>query len=101
MEKYISYRESDAGELRYYILQKEFPHFIGEISTKPEKRLVGATAVPGYNLWIVFGWCLRGQSLPSYKDVSEMILTTMNDMASWYVAERIAKDEKRYSKFKI
>lgn len=101
MERYITFRDEEDKKPKYYILQRDFPHFIGEVSTTPDKHLVGATPIPGYKLWIVFQFCLRGKSVPSYRDLESIILNTMNDMASWYFQNRIETDQKRFLKFKI
>lgn len=102
MEKYITYRESDIdGNFRYFICQKEHPHFVGEIVTVPKKMFIESTPISGYNLWICFSWTLRGAMIPSYKNVEDMMRITMEDMALWFLDKRIKNDEKKYTKFKI
>lgn len=102
MSPFITYREADNnGQLQYYILQKEHPHFIGVISTSPTKLLVPAIPITAHNLWVVFDGTLRGSLIPSYLNVGEEIKSVMMDMAQWYYANRIAVEPKKYKKFKV
>lgn len=101
MDAFITYREKDIDGLQYYILQKEFPHFICKISFKPDKIFVNAVPIAGYKMWLVFNYCLRGKYLPSFKEIDKLILTVMEEMALWFLVNRILQDEKRYKKFKI
>lgn len=102
MNPYITFRDRDKnGELKYYILQREFPHYLCVISGMPEKLFVAASAVAGYNLYIVFSGSLRGGLIPSYKNVDKEIMLVMEDMALWYYANRILMEEKKFKKFKI
>lgn len=101
MDKFITFREAKDGVLQYYILQREFPHFIGKISEFPDKVLVFSFPVAGYNLWVSFGYTLRGKYIPSYPNVEKEIQQCLSDMALWFLDNRINQDKKRYAKFKI
>lgn len=102
MEAYISFRDTDEDNvLQYYILQRDFPHYLGVISVMPVAETLACVAVPGYSLWIVFDGTLRGNMIPGYKDVAEEIQSTYEHMAEWFRDSRIMVDEKRYKKFKI
>jgi hypothetical protein len=102
MTPYITFREmDDTGNLQYYILQREFPHYIGVIRTIPLARSLVEVHVSGYNLYLSFAGTLRGNMIPSFKDaIKEMVIVYQN-MATWYLDNRITKDEKRFKKFKI
>jgi hypothetical protein len=101
MNSYITYRDFDVeGELQYFILQREFPHYIGFISTYPKESIVYPIQITGYYLWVAFAGTLRGNLVPNYKSVSEDINLILNDMAVWYYANRIVTNPKKYKKFK-
>ena len=102
MNKYITFRDNDNdGVLQYYILQREFPHYVGLISSIPIPEAMCCSPIPGYNMYVVFSGTLRGNIVPSYKDIVKEIESVFDDMATWYYSERIMKDEKKYKKFKI
>lgn len=99
---YISYRDTnESGELLYFIVQKEFPHFQVIVSDTPKKVFVECVPVSGYNLYLVFGGVLRGFMIPSYKNVDEEIKEVMINMSNWFVENRILPNEKKYKKWKI
>lgn len=101
MTPYITYRDKDEkGNLQYYILQRNFPHFVSVISAIP-KTGTWQSAVAGYNLWVIFNGTLRGNMIPDYKNISEEIQMVLDSMAGWYCSERIVPDPKRFKKFKI
>lgn len=98
---YITYREEDEGILKYFILQKDFPHNIGVVATQPNIESLVQSTVAGYNLWIVFVGTLRGNFVAVYPNYEKDMQQIFDNMALWFVAERILKDQKRYEKFKI
>lgn len=101
MNPFITFRDKDdEGNLQYYILQRDFPHFVGVVSTKP---LAGnwSSAVAGHQLWVVFSGTLRGNVIPSYQNVSDQIQLCLDNMSVWFHSERVLMDEKRFKKFKI
>jgi len=101
MQPFITYREKDeSGNLQYYILQKDFPHLVGRLDAKPSEGS-WCSPVAGYNLWVVFNYTLRGKMIPSYKNISEQISAVLDSMATWFFAQRILLEEKKYKKFKI
>jgi len=101
MNPFITYRDKDAeGNLQYYILQRDFPHLIGRLSTVPIAGTWRST-VAGYNLYVIFDGTLRGNMVPGYRDISDEIQTVFDNMAAWFWAERIVPDPKRFKKFKI
>jgi hypothetical protein len=101
MSPYITYRDIDQdGKLGYYILQREFPHYIGIISEHSKESVVPSIQITNYYLWVIFNGTLRGNLIPGYKNIAEDIKFVVNDMAIWYYAMRIVPNEKKYKKFK-
>ncbi len=100
MIPYITYRELENGHLQYYILQKEFPHYIGVISSHPINQTICQIPIPGYNLWVVFGGTLRGNMIPNYKDIQNEIDIEFQKMSIWFLTERIQSELKRFNKWK-
>ena len=101
MQKYVTFRDvNDFGELQYYILQREFPHYLSVISTFPRESIISSIPITNYYLWVVFNGTLRGNLIPSHKNTLEDIKFVLNDMAIWYYANRIVPNEKKYKKFK-
>lgn len=52
-------------------------------------------------MYVNFNGTLRGNLIPSYNDVLKEIDIIMEDMAIWFLNNRILADQKKYSKFKI
>jgi len=102
MQTHITFSEkTEDGEFQYFVLQKEFPHYLGQILTYPKKNIFPASAVAGYNFWVSFTGTLRGGFIPSYKDVAIEVSAALDKMALWYLDQVIMQDELRYKKFKI
>lgn len=101
MQKYITFKDfNNVGELNYFILQRDFPHYLARISTFPNDIIVPSIPITNYYLWIVFNGTLRGNLIPSHKNTLEDIKFVINDMAIWYYANHIVPNEKKYKKFK-
>jgi len=101
-QKYLTYRENDSeGRLCYYILQKEFPHYKGIISLGVLGGVLYSAPVPDYNMYVNFAGTLRGNFVPSYKDVMNEIEVIFNDMANWFLNNRVLAEPKKYLKYKI
>lgn len=101
MIPYITYREPDAdGNMLYFILQKDFPHFLCEVSERPIVNFFQPVPINEYNLYIIFNATLRGNVIPSYQQIGEEIKAVMHDMATWFYNERIIPNEKKYKKWK-
>jgi hypothetical protein len=97
---YITFRDTDKlGELQYYILQRDFPHYVGCISSVPVNWAIIQVGIPGYNLWVVFSGVLQGNFIPSYADVKDELSLVFGAMAQWYLTNRILTDEKKYKKW--
>lgn len=102
MQPFITFRDKDKnGNLQYYILQRDYPHYVGVIASE---RVVGAIAeavIPGYSLYVTFSGVLQGNYIPMYKDSKNEAQQILDNMAAWFWSERIAMDKKRFKKFKI
>ncbi len=99
-QPFITFRELEDGRLQYYILQKEFPHYLGVISSHPVKSTLCQISIPGYDMWVVFGGTLRGKMIPNYKDVKNDIDVAFHNMAIWFLTERIQAEPKKFNKWK-
>lgn len=101
MSPFITYKDADSsGELQYYILQREYPHYVGIVYTHKKDTLIPSIQVTGYYLWIVFDGSLRGKIIPGYRAIQDEIFQTINSMADWFYQYRIIPEEKKYKKFK-
>lgn len=102
MNPYITYREeNDKGELVYFILQKEFPHYKVIVSEIPINVLVSAMPITDYKLFLIFNGTLRGNLIPSYQNVDKEISNVMMSMANWFYENRILIEPKKYKKWKL
>ena len=102
MNPYITFRDKDKnGDLQYYILQRDFPHYVGRIVVSPKQGALINQSIAGYNLWVCFDGTLRGNFIPSYSTVTEEISNVYFNMAAWFYSERIVMDKNRFKKFKI
>lgn len=101
MIPFITFRETENGQLNYYILQKAFPHFVGRISNNPYEEAIFKAPIPGYNMIVILQGSLRGGEIPNYKDVVNEIEGVMNNMAAWFYTDRIIGNEGKFKKFKI
>lgn len=101
MSDYITYREQVGEEMGYFILQKEFPHFCGQISERPIVNFIQPCPIAGYGLYVIFHGTLRGNVIPSYKNVGEEIALVMQDMALFFLDNRILQNPKKYKKWLI
>lgn len=100
--KYITYREADnVGELKFYILQKTYPHYTFEVSTYPIERIFPAHQISGYYLWICFAGTIMGNLiLPSLAIQEKQINCVAEDVVNWFYQHRIIPQEKKYKKYK-
>ncbi len=102
MSDFITFRELDAdGKFAYYILQKDFPHYIGVIYPFPKKNFIEPSPIAGYNLWVTFNGTLRGLVIPAYKNIADEIVIVLDKMANWYLQQRVLPEQKKYKKYKI
>ena len=103
MTPYITFRESDnEGNLRYYILQKAFPHFLGAITYLPiDNAIIHSAPISDYNMYVSFSGTIKGNVIPLLNSIDKEAESIMADMAQWYYQNRIMVDEKRFKKWKI
>lgn len=101
--KYITFREpNDKGSLLYYILQKAFPHFQAVLSIVPANGSLADSPIAGYHLYVVIEGTIRGKNIiPAFNNVTVEMQAVANDMAAWYLENRILPDERKYKKWKI
>jgi hypothetical protein len=100
MQPFITFREMDeSGTLRYYILQREHPHFIGEIRYAPSG--IAHAQVPSHDLWICFCGTLQGFVLPARTTVIEELNSVLEKMSVWFHHNRISPNPKKYAKWHL
>lgn len=101
--KYLTFREpNEKGNLLYYVLQKAFPHFQAVLSVNPSDKGLAVSPIAGYHLYVVIHGTLRGKNvIPVYNHVEGEMQSVANEMALWYLENRILVDEKKYKKWKI
>jgi hypothetical protein len=101
MNQFITFREEINNETGYFILQRDFPHYLCRIAEQPIVNFIQPIPITNYNLWLIFNATLRGNYIPSYKDIGAEIISVMNSMATWFFENRILPNEKKYKKWKI
>lgn len=102
MTPYITFRETDdKGELQYYILQREYPNYVGVIQNVPHGNILMRAAVPRYLLWIEFAGTIRGNFVEARVDIVSELDGVFTDMAQWFYLNRIKPNEKKFKKFKL
>jgi hypothetical protein len=98
MNKYITFREGE-NEPDYFILQRDFPHYVAKICETVDSEDWCTEQIDGYNLHLVFSGVINGRYIPSTGSIEEMY-AVLRDMSLWYLSNRISKKEKKYKKFK-
>jgi hypothetical protein len=93
--KYILYRE----DAESYVLQKDFPHYIGRLTNKLERSLA-QYPISGYSLYVSFAGTLRGNYISSDKFALDEMASIYADMAN-YILEKLIKSSDDYDKYKI
>lgn len=100
MHPYLTYREEDpTGQLQYYILQKEHPHYVARVSTAPYSNALAWSVVPHHKMVVEFSGCLQGQLLPARPGIMDEVTATMHLMALWFYEHRIQVNPKKYQKW--
>lgn len=102
MSPFITFKDFDKdGQVQYYILQREYPHFVGKIAYYPTGGSICEVPVTAHNLYVSFSGVLRGNFVPAYPKVEEEITAVFHAMALWFYSNRILQDPKRYRKWLI
>jgi len=101
MSSFITFRDEEGGVLHYYVLQREFPHYVAILESQPSAMALAHSGISGHYLWLRIIGTLRGAVIPSYKDVANEMQSVCDEMANWYFENRIKPDEKKYKKWKI
>ncbi len=100
MSPYVTFLDTDKnGVLQYYILQREFPHYVGIVVDKMEDAVFVGQPVLGYNLWVIFAGTIRGAYIPSYPDVKKEIDAVFLNMTDWFYKNRVLINPKKYKKY--
>jgi hypothetical protein len=98
VNKYVTYREPLNGELQYFILQKQWPHFVGLLVDNPNYKTLFLTPIPHTTLYLAFFGTLQGRIFPASSSTEEISII-FTDMAQWYYTFRIENNQKRYKKW--
>ena len=102
MNPYVTFRDTDSqGELRYYVLQRQYPNFVGVIMERPNPDSLACVPISGHNLWVHFAGTIQGMYIPLSLNMRQEIETAFMDMASWYSVNRVFANPGKYKKFKI
>ena len=80
---YIFYNENGSD----YILQKNFPNYIGRVTTKLERQ-IAQYPVAGYNLYISFAGTLNGNFIQMDKFAMQDAQEIMSEMSSFYCTKK-------------
>jgi len=55
MTPFITFRDEDKNkQLQYYILQRAFPYYVGQIVTMPKEGSIINKPIPSYKMWVTF-----------------------------------------------
>lgn len=102
MSPFITFKDLDgSGVMQYYILQRDYPHYVGRIAYYPTGGSICEVPITGHNLYVSFAGVLRGHFVPVYPKVEEEINVVFHAMALWFYTNRIVVDPKRYKKWSI
>lgn len=100
MEPFITFRENNKdGVLSYFILQREYPHFVGMVVDRPRDNKIQAP-IAGHNLWVEFYGTVRGAFIPALAKTYEDMCQSARAMADWYHANRIETNLSKYKKWR-
>ncbi len=100
--KYISFRDNDSkGELQYYILQRDYPHYVARISYKPSTESLMCVPVTDHLLWLIFDGVLAGNYIPAHPSVKQELAEVFFNMATWFYSNRIVGNESKYKKWRV
>lgn len=99
MRKYIIFKEQETDGPRFYILQRNHPHFVGAIVDNPYYKSILKVPVPQTMFYIAYHSLLRGNLFPVYQGVDAEMKDTFVDMAMWYYKEVIEPNPKKYKKW--
>jgi hypothetical protein len=81
---------------------KADPQVVGVITHTPVAgKLVPSQPIAGYGLYVTLHGTIRGNLLPIWNNIDKEISAVLQDMAFWYLANRIATNEKKYKKWKM
>ena len=102
MSPYITFKDFDSnGELQYYILQREYPHYCGVVAYLPIADSICQIPVTAHHLYITFAGTIRGNFALAHPQMEKEIYFIFHSMMLWFYQNRIVKDPKRYKKWLI
>lgn len=94
----------------YYILQSKHPNYIGKILRfESDKEMefynnsdsIYSTTVPGYRIGITFSGALQGNQLLFHPQWRDELRAIFENMAQFYLKDRILVNENKWRKYYI
>ena|SRR5579872_3799707 len=102
MSPFVTFKDTDrSGNMQYYILQREYPHYCGVITYYPSGESICQVPVTAHNLYVTFAGVLRGNFIPGHPGAEKEIVAVFHSMAIWFYVNRVSVDPKRYKKWAI
>ena len=102
VEPFVTFKDTDGqGKLQYYVMQRQYPNFVGTIVERPIEDSLACIPVAGHNLWVAFAGTVQGAYIPISKNMLREITETFIKMAEWYSIHRVMANPGRYKKFKV
>jgi hypothetical protein len=99
---FITFREKDDdGILQYYVLQRGWPHYLGLVTDNPHLASILKVPLAGYRFYVSYSGVLVGNYAPSSKEGESEMLLTLQQMANWFLKERILPYQRKYKNWKI
>ena len=102
MSPFITFKDTNQnGELQLFVLQRDYPHFVGTLTYYPTGSAIVQVPITAHNLYMTFYGTLRGSYIPLANHIDIEMESVFHAMALWFYSERIMKDPKRYKKWLI
>lgn len=102
MSPFITFKDLNAeGELQLFVLQRDYPHFVGTITYYPSANAIVQVPISGHNLYMTYYSTLRGNFIPLSNNIDIEMESIFHSMALWFYKNRIEIDPKRYKKWLI
>ena len=100
MSPFITFRDIDKeGNLSYFILQRQWPHYVGIITDKHSVDALASANITSHSLYVRFYGVLEGHFVPAHRGVQEEIKEVFQKMADWYYKHRVIPNPKRFKKW--
>lgn len=102
MSPFITFKDlNEKGELELFVLQREYPNFVGRVTYYPTGKEICQVPITAHNLYMTYYSTLRGNFIPLSNYIDLEMQSVFHAMALWFYSERIMKDPKRYRKWSI